>query len=284
MPAVSSVSRLQARPPASVPEPLVTLRDVSLRYGGSGGTMALAGTSFSVAQGEFTAIVGPSGCGKSTILKLVSGLLRATQGSVMVEGAEVTRPLSIVGIAFQNPVMLPWLKTLDNVLLPLKIVKPHRRHFRRHREDYVERAMELLSVVGLAGFEYKYPWQLSGGMRQRASLCRALIHEPRMLLFDEPFAALDAFTREELWQVLEALWLRNKPTIVLITHDLREAVYLADTVHVMSARPGRIVYSKTIKFNRPRSIEQCYEEAFVDAVHDLRKHIEKVRHAAEVTP
>jgi NitT/TauT family transport system ATP-binding protein len=265
--------------PLNLPDPLVLLRELSLRYGGSGGTMALAGTSLSVPEGEFAAIVGPSGCGKSTILKLVSGLLRPTHGSVTVDGTEVTRPLSIVGIAFQNPVMLPWLKTLDNVLLPLKIVRPHRSHFRRDRQVYVERARELLSVVGLTGFEYKYPWQLSGGMRQRASLCRALIHEPRMLLFDEPFAALDAFTREELWQVVEALWLRTKPTIILITHDLREAVYLADTVHVMSARPGRIVYTKKIGFPRLRHIDLCYEEEFVDAVHDLKKHIEKVRNA-----
>ena len=278
MPAVSRLAMVEASP-LSVPDPLVSLRDVSLRYGGSGGTMALAGTSLSVTEGEFTAIVGPSGCGKSTILKLVSGLLRPTHGSVTVDGAEVMRPLSIVGIAFQNPVMLPWLKTLDNVLLPLKIVRPHRSHFRRDKQVFIDRARELLSVVGLTGFEYKYPWQLSGGMRQRASLCRALIHEPRMLLFDEPFAALDAFTREELWQVVEALWLRTKPTIILITHDLREAVYLADTVHVMSARPGRIVYSKKIGFPRPRHLDLCYEEEFVEAVHDLKKHIEKVRNA-----
>ena len=282
MPAVSTLAVVKAPDPGHLQDPLVCLDDVSLRYGGTGGTMALAGTSLDVADGEFTAIVGPSGCGKSTILKLVSGLLRPTSGSVTVEGAEVMRPLSIVGIAFQNPVMLPWLKTLDNVLLPLKIVRPHRSNFKRERQAYVERARELLAVVGLTGFEDKYPWQLSGGMRQRASLCRALIHEPRMLLFDEPFAALDAVTREELWQVVESLWMRTRPTIILITHDLREAVYLADTVHVMSARPGRIVYSKRIGFQRPRNLELCYEDEFVDAVHDLKKHIQKVRTAEGV--
>jgi NitT/TauT family transport system ATP-binding protein len=230
-----------------------------------------------VAEGEFVSVVGPSGCGKSTILKLVSGLMPVTDGRLEVEGKSLSGPTNIVGIAFQNPVMLPWLSTLDNVLLPLKIVQPHRKYFRRKRAEYVERARALLEVVGLKGFEDRYPWQLSGGMRQRASLCRALIHEPRLLLLDEPFAALDAFTREELWGVLQQLWLDKKPTIILITHDLREAVYLADKVYVMSARPGRIIYDRRVEFERPRDLEITFGDDFVDIAHDLRKHIELQR-------
>jgi NitT/TauT family transport system ATP-binding protein len=264
---------------------LIDIDDVSLRYGvGEGSTLALDGTSFQVDEGEFISLVGPSGCGKSTIVKLVSGLVPVTGGRLDVDGQPVAGPLSIVGIAFQNPVMLPWLRTIDNVLLPLKIVRPHRDHFRRRKEEYRDRARALLKVVGLDGFEQKYPWQLSGGMRQRASLCRALIHEPRLLLLDEPFASLDAFTREELWAVLQDLWLEKKPTIIMITHDLREAVYLSDKVYVMSARPGRILYERDVGFARPRNLEVTFDDVFVELAHDLRQYIQLGRDetAAEV--
>ncbi|MCZ6604963.1 MAG: ABC transporter ATP-binding protein [Alphaproteobacteria bacterium] len=254
---------------------LIDIDDVSLRYGvGEGSILALAGTTFKVGEGEFISLVGPSGCGKSTIIKLVSGLVPVSGGRLTVDGQPVAGPLSIVGIAFQNPVMLPWLRTIDNVLLPLKIVRPHRKHFRRRKEEYRDRAHALLKVVGLDGFEQKYPWQLSGGMRQRASLCRALIHEPRLLLLDEPFASLDAFTREELWSVLQDLWLEKKPTIIMITHDLREAVYLSDKVYVMSARPGRILYQRDIGFGRPRNLEITFDDVFVEMAHDLRQYIQ----------
>ena len=254
---------------------LIDIDDVSLRYGvGEGSTLALAGTSFQVGEGELISLVGPSGCGKSTIVKLVSGLIPVTRGRLTVDGQPVTGPLSMVGIAFQNPVMLPWLNTIDNVLLPLKIVRPHRDHFRQRKEEYRDKARALLKVVGLDGDDQKYPWQLSGGMRQRASLCRALIHDPRLLLLDEPFASLDAFTREELWDVLQDLWLEKKPTIVMITHDLREAVYLSDKVYVMSARPGRILYERDIGFERPRNLDITFDDAFVEMAHDLRRYIQ----------
>ena len=204
----------------------------------------LKGATLCIDKGEFVAVVGPSGCGKSTLLKLVSGLHLATSGGVIVADREVSAPLSIVGMAFQNPIMLPWRTTIENVLLPLEIVEPHASRFRAERRRYREKARELLSVVGLEGFADHYPWQLSGGMQQRTSLCRALIHEPELLLLDEPFGALDAFTREELWVVLENLWLKQTFTAILVTHDLTEAVYLADTVHVCSKRPGRIVASR----------------------------------------
>ena len=173
-------------------------------------------------------------------------------------GEPVTGPLKIVGMAFQNPTLLLWRSTLDNVLLPLEIVQPHRRRLRSQRAAYVAAAEELLALVGLSGYGGHHPWQLSGGMQQRASLCRALIHEPALLMLDEPFAALDAFTREELWCVLRDLWQRKRCTVILVTHDLREAVFLADTVHVMSARPGRIKVTRTIDLPRPRNPDDCY--------------------------
>ena len=232
-----------------------------------------------IGKGEFVAVVGPSGCGKSTIMKLVTGLLPATTGVVTVAGKRVTRPIKGVGMAFQNPTLMPWRTTIDNVLLPMEIVEPHKRRFRRHRAEYVAKAMALLKTVGLADFADKFPWQLSGGMQQRSNLCRALIHEPELLMLDEPFGALDAFTREELWGVMQALWLEKRFTGVLVTHDLREAVYLADTVYVMSRRPGRIVMAKTIDLPRPRTLASTFEPAFVDIVHELRDRIHQ-EHAA----
>lgn len=253
----------------------VSLNGVALRYGDAEtGTLAVEGTDLTMEAGEFVAIVGPSGCGKSTLMKLISGLTPATEGSVSVAGETVTRPIKIVGMAFQNPTMLPWKRTIDNVLLPLKIVQPYREHFRRDKEKNLARAEALLRRVGLAGFSDKFPWQLSGGMLQRASLCRALIHEPRLLLLDEPFGALDAFTREELWGVLEALWLDRKPTVLLVTHDLREAVYLADRVVVMSARPGHIILDRKVDIPRPRKLDDLFDDVAVQLVHDLRDKIE----------
>src|SRR5690606_2323256 len=180
-----------------------------------------------------------------------TGLKAPTRGTVVVGGQPVKGPLKIVGMAFQAPNLLPWRTTLDNILLPLEIVEPYRSNFRAKRAEYEERARALLATVGLDGYEHKFPWELSGGMQQRASLCRALIHEPQMLMLDEPFGALDAFTREELWCVLRDLWAAKPFTVILVTHDLREAVFLADTVFVMSARPGRILARRTIELARP---------------------------------
>ncbi|GHD43364.1 nitrate ABC transporter ATP-binding protein [Thalassobaculum fulvum] len=265
--------------------PFVALDDVTLTYpgrsggGASGDVTALQGASLSVGRGEFAAVVGPSGCGKSTLMKLVTGLVRPTAGRVAVDGAAVGGPVKIAGMAFQNPNLLPWRSVIDNVLLPLEIVEPHRRRFRAEKKQYRQRAEELLATVGLGGFGDRFPWELSGGMQQRASLCRALIHEPALLMLDEPFAALDAFTREELWCVLRDLWQRIGFTVILVTHDLREAAFLADTIHVMSARPGRIVTTRRVEFPRPRDLEVCFEPGFVDLVHELRGRIADVRAA-----
>lgn len=261
-------------------EALVTIQDVDMRYGGPQGLLAVEGLSLEVATGEFAAVVGPSGCGKSTLMKLVTGLYIPQKGAVTVAGARVTKPVNIVGMAFQNPTMLPWRTTLDNILLPLEVVDRHRHRLRRHKAEYVEKAEKLLETVGLKGFGQKYPWQLSGGMQQRANLCRALIHEPDLLMLDEPFGALDSFTREELWCVIRDLHAAQGVTIVLVTHDLREAVFLADRIFVMSARPGRIIKNQTVPFARPRDLEILYQSDFNDIVHELRGDIADARKAA----
>jgi NitT/TauT family transport system ATP-binding protein len=256
----------------------VELNRVSLRYGEDGdGTLALEGTTLGVAAGEFVAVVGPSGCGKSTLMKVVTGLWPPTAGAVAVDGREVSGPLSIVGMAFQNPTLLPWRKTLDNIMLPLEIVQPHCSRLRSERTAYVAKARDLLALVGLKGFEERFPWELSGGMQQRASLCRALIHDPSLLMLDEPFAALDMFTREELWVALQDVWLARRPTVILVTHDLREAVFLADRVLVMSARPGRIIAEHAIELERPRRLDATYKPYAVAMVHALREHISTAR-------
>lgn len=264
---------------AFAPRPLIELSAVSVQYGG--GTIALDRTDLQIEQGEFVALVGPSGCGKSTILKLVAGLLDATHGGVIVGGREVgaagTQQRKI-GLAFQNPTMLPWLSIRDNVMMPLKIVEPYRQQYRSKKNgEFRERAEALLEQVGLHGFGDKRPWQLSGGMLQRASLCRALIHEPDILLLDEPFGALDQFTREELWDTMQALWMAKRPTVLLVTHDLRESAYLASRICVMSSRPGRIIQDTQVDFARPRSLESSYAPEFGALVHQLRMRIAEAR-------
>jgi NitT/TauT family transport system ATP-binding protein len=180
-------------------------------------------------------------------------------------------------MAFQNSVQLPWRSTLDNIMLPLEIVQPHASRLAAERPAYERRALDLMALVGLGGFENTFPWQLSGGMQQRASLCRALIHEPKLLMLDEPFGALDMFTREELWGVLQGLWMTKRPTVILVTHDLREAVFLADRIFVMSARPGRMIGEFAVPFPRPRTLETTYLPAFTEITHHLRGLIQTAR-------
>jgi NitT/TauT family transport system ATP-binding protein len=243
---------------------------------------AVEDINLQVKQGEFIAIVGPSGCGKSTFMKLTTGLKRPSKGQIFVDGQPVTGPLKISGMAFQAPSLLPWRTTLDNVLLPLEIVEPFRTQFKQRKAEFAERARKLLRTVGLGGYEDKFPWQLSGGMQQRASICRALIHEPKMLLLDEPFGALDAFTREELWCILRDLWTEQKFNVILVTHDLRESVFLADTVYVMSKSPGRFVVKKEIDLPRPRDLEVTYTPEFTHIVQELRGHIGAIRQTGAV--
>ena len=240
-----------------------------MAYGrGAAAVRAIDEVTLDIARGEFIAVVGPSGCGKSSLMKLISGLHPPLGGSLTVEGKPVGGPLRSVGMAFQNSNLLPWRTALENVLLPLEIVEPYRSDF--SKQKYAGKARALLDSVGLQGFTEKHPWELSGGMQQRTSICRALIHEPEILLLDEPFGALDAFTREELWVALRDLQAARKVTVMLVTHDLREAVFLADTVYVMSSRPGRIVRRCPVSLPRPRDLEVTYTPQFQDVVHELR--------------
>ncbi|MFL5098485.1 MAG: ABC transporter ATP-binding protein [Xanthobacteraceae bacterium] len=249
----------------------IQLSGVSKTYRSRDGDVAsLRPLDFHINAGEFFVVVGPSGCGKSTLLKMISGLLAPSTGEILVEGDLVTRPHGNVGIVFQNSLLLPWRNILNNVMLPIDMK-------RLPREQYLPRAMELLKLVGLEGFERKLPWQLSGGMQQRASLCRALIHDPSLLMLDEPFASLDMFTREELWLALQDLWLARHPTVILVTHDLREAAFLADRVLVMSGRPGRIIAERQVALPRPRILDVTYEPYSVTLVHDLRAQISAAR-------
>ena len=291
MTAVVQMPLSQAPPPQMAPpqvplshaESFVELEKVTVTYGRSDKAIyALAETNLRIGPGDFVALVGPSGCGKSTILKLVTGLIRASTGHVYVSGREVGAEPMRVGMAFQNPTLLPWLTIRDNVMLPLKIVPPFRADFRvKRKTEYRDRAEALLAQVGLKGFGDKFPWQLSGGMMQRASLCRALVHDPQLLMLDEPFGALDQFTREELWAIMQELWLSRRPTVLLVTHDLKEAAYLGNRICVMQARPGRIIDDSTVPFARPRTIEMTYSTDFVALTQRLRELIFTARSTPE---
>ena len=273
---------MHTAPPLAAPsdKPFVDFDQVWLAYNDdllAKNIFAVEDINLKVKRGEFIAIVGPSGCGKSTFMKLTTGLKMPSMGKITIDGQPVTGPLKISGMAFQAPSLLPWRTTLDNVLLPLEIVEPYRSQFKDRRKEFEERAKKLLASVGLGGMEKKFPWELSGGMQQRASICRALIHEPKMLLLDEPFGALDAFTREELWCALRDLQTVQKFNVILVTHDLREAVFLADTVYVMSKSPGRILAKREIELPRPRDLEVTYTKEFSDIVLELRGHIGAMR-------
>jgi NitT/TauT family transport system ATP-binding protein len=278
-----------AAPASSRSDAFVELEKVTHTYGrGERQVHALTETSLRIEKGDFVALVGPSGCGKSTILKMVTGLITASSGYVFVAGRQVGAEPVRVGMAFQNPTLLPWLTLLDNVMLPLKIVPPYRQQYRAKRKgEFRDKIEALLAQVGLAGFSNKYPWQLSGGMMQRASLCRALIHEPQLLMLDEPFGALDQFTREELWGVMQELWITHRPTVLLVTHDLKEAAFLANRICVMAARPGRIVDDSVVPFARPRTVTMTYEPDFVSLTQKLREmivHAQPPKDAAKGTP
>lgn len=229
--------------------------------------------NLSIQPGEFVSFVGPSGCGKTSILRMVSGLSPAPLGEIRCRGQKITKPLKNVGIAFQNPVLLPWRNTIDNVMLPLEVVQPYKREFKQKKAEFTQMAQELLATVRLQDFQKQYPWQLSGGMRQRASLCRSLIHQPEILLLDEPFGALDAFTREEMWVMLQNLWMKVKCVSILITHDLREAVFLSDRVFVMGPRPSSIIYEVKVNLPRPRTLDMELTDEFNHLFADIRSHI-----------
>ena len=254
----------------------IDLQKVSLVYGsGPDQTLAVDRLDLQIAQNEFVGVVGPSGCGKSTLMKLVSGLTPATAGSVRVRGAAVVEPIEGVGMAFQNPLLMPWRTALGNVVLPLEIINGQYDGIKRDAAWRKARATDLLGSVGLIGFENKFPWQLSGGMQQRVNLCRAIIHKPEILLLDEPFGALDTFTREGLWLTMQGIWLAQKFTAMLVTHDLQEAMFLADRIYVMSGRPGRVIYEQVVEFPRPRSPDLLADPVFAALVANLRHVVSK---------
>jgi len=257
----------------------IELQQAEVVFGsGDKAVTALSPTNLKLPDGDFLALVGPSGCGKSTILRLVSNLLRPSSGVVLVGGREASAKQLRIGMAFQNPTMLPWLTIEQNVMMPLKIVQPFKARFRTEKtREFRDRVHDLLGQVGLKDFAGHFPWQLSGGMLQRSNLCRALIHEPDLLLLDEPFGALDQFTREELWQTLQDLYLDRKPTVLLVTHDLREAGFLANRICVMSARPGRIISDEVVNIPQPREIGMIYSTEFVEMTQNLREMIAQVR-------
>ncbi|QUS42352.1 ABC transporter ATP-binding protein [Tardiphaga alba] len=244
----------------------INLSGVSKTYGtGDGKVQSLRPLDFHINDGEFFVVVGPSGCGKSTLLKMISGLLPPTTGEIRVDGNKVTEPHGDVGIVFQNALLLPWRNILNNVLMPIDMKG-------EKREKYTPRAKELLKMVGLEGFEKKLPWQLSGGMQQRASICRALVHDPKIMMMDEPFGALDAMTREKMNVELSRIQRTTGKTILLITHSIPEAVFLADKVLVMTERPGGIAAIYDVPLGRERNLDVMSNPIFTDLVARIRKH------------
>jgi NitT/TauT family transport system ATP-binding protein len=252
------------RVPGASSRDIIAVRNLSLTYGrGSDAVLALKNIGFSISDGEFVAIVGPSGCGKSTLLKILAGLLPPSEGEAFLKGTPIRGARRDIGVVFQTPVLFPWRNVLGNVLLPSDVQGLDKTAMRK-------RAQELVDMVGLQGFEKRYPRELSGGMQQRVGIIRALIHDPAILLMDEPFGALDAMTRETMNVELQRIWMEQRKTVLFITHSTGEAVYLADRVIVMTARPGQIGDEFSVDLPRPRPLEIMNTEKFGAYVKRIR--------------
>jgi NitT/TauT family transport system ATP-binding protein len=264
MEAVATASTIE-RVPTPAAGALLRISDVRKAYETREGDriLALERVSLSLADGEFVSVVGPSGCGKSTLLKIVAGIEPPTEGTITYRGQVVRRPQRGMGVAFQTPVLLPWLTVFENVMLPIRVL-------RLPRAAAAERAYGLLALVGLTGFESKYPSELSGGMQQRVAIARSLVHDPGVLLMDEPFGALDALTRERMSLELQKIWMAHRKTVFFITHSILESVFLSDRVLVMSARPGRLIAEFAIPFARPRTFALAADREFNDFVARIR--------------
>lgn len=247
----------------------VTVRGVSKTFE-SRGVHALDDVDLTIEEGQFVSLIGPSGCGKSTLLKIMAGLLPASAGDVEVGGLPVTRPRPDVGMMFQEATLLPWRTTLENVILPIEI-----EHGKAAAKEALDRARELLATVGLDGFAGAYPEELSGGMAQRAAICRMLIKEPNVLLLDEPFGALDELTRELMNDELQRICASRNATSCMVTHSISEAVYLSDVVIVMSSRPGRIAARVDVDLPRPRTVEMMTTPEFGHAMLAIREHLDR---------
>jgi NitT/TauT family transport system ATP-binding protein len=251
---------------SEVARPIIEIKGVSKTYRTRDGEVpSLRPIDFTIADGEFVVVVGPSGCGKTTLLKMIAGLLPPSSGEIRIEGHTITKPHGGVGIVFQTAMLLPWRSVFRNVMMPIEVKN-------LPRLIYEKRAMALLKMVGLEGFEHKYPWQLSGGMQQRASICRALVHDPKTVLMDEPFGALDAMTRERMNVELQRIQRETRKTVLLITHSIPEAVFLADRILVMTDRPGSIAAVYAVPLARPRSLDVLADPVFVELTQTIRRH------------
>ena len=260
-------------PPLASPassDAYIRISKLSKTFGapGAGGVLALRDIDCSIAKGSFVSVVGPSGCGKSTLLRIVAGLLDCSEGSVVLDDQPIKGTRRDVGVVFQSSILLPWRTILENVMLPAEVLGLDMKAAR-------ERAMQLVHMVKLDGFEHKLPRQLSGGMQQRASIARALLHDPKILLMDEPFGALDAMTREQMNLELQRIWQESGKTVILITHSIPEAIFLGDVVFVMTPRPGALERAIRIDLPRPRGMEAMGSPTFAAVakeIRDLFKH------------
>ena len=260
-------------PPAPA-APLLRIAQVEKVYGGRQGPVrAVASASLEIGRGEFVSLLGPSGCGKSTLLMMIAGLETPTSGTIELDGSRVVRPRRDIGIIFQDATLLPWKSAIENVLFPIRILK-------LPLAPYRERARELLAMVGLSGFENHKPSQLSGGMRQRVAICRALIHDPAILLMDEPFSALDAITRDQMNEALSDIMDKTAKTVIFVTHSIREAAFLSDRVVVMGGRPSHVVLDERMPFGRPRRLAIEENPEFGRVVRHLRLTIEQAHGTA----
>jgi NitT/TauT family transport system ATP-binding protein len=261
-----AASTFKAAPAREATRPVIEIAGVSKTYRTRDGEiLSLRPIDFTIHDGEFVVVVGPSGCGKTTLLKMIAGLLPPSEGEVRVEGRTITKPHSNVGIVFQTSMLLPWRDVFRNVMMPVEVKN-------LPRAEYESRAMALLKMVGLEGFERKYPWQLSGGMQQRAAICRALVHDPKILLMDEPFGALDAMTRERMNGELQRIQMETRKTALLITHSIPEAVFLADRVVVMTERPGSIAATYDVPIAKPRRLDVIGDPVFLELTRTIRRH------------
>ena len=249
-------------------QPLIRIQGIRKSYRTPSGPLrALDPVDLNIDAGEFVTFIGKSGCGKTTLLNIVGGLIRASGGEVTIAGRRVDRPSRDIGYVFQHAVMLRWRNVLDNLLLPIEL-------FGLRRSDYVERSQELLTMMGLEGFQKSFPHQLSGGMRQRVAIARSLLYDPQLLLMDEPFGALDAMTREQMNLELLRIWEQSHKTIVFVTHDIAEAVFLSDRVVLLGDRPGHIREVVKIDLPRPRNLDTTYLPAFAELRRYLRDRLD----------
>lgn len=251
-------------------EPVLEARNIRVTYRSARGNVtALDDLTATIGKGEFVSVLGPSGCGKSTLLRLISGLMPPSDGEVLLDGRTVAGPRPDVGIVFQQPTLLPWQSVLENTLLPVRTLK-------MNVSQGTAEALQLLRLVGLEKFAQHYPNELSGGMQQRVSIARSLVHKPSLLLMDEPFAALDAMTREHMSKELQRIWMATNQSVIFITHSIPEAVFLSDRILVLSARPGRLVQDLRVDLPRPRTTETLGTPEFAAYTNSLRQLFEKL--------